>query len=154
MPVLGGLWISHKELYKICGGFYSEGNDLLIKCFEGWRYSHLSGSLDSVVQATAPRSAAHDNRNMIWETGITSRISKQASSKHRWGRKHKTGKVRCEAVGSWWNVALSGVRGLGWDPKVSGSAANCLADLGQIPAPPFLFLVQRTRAIFHKYLPR
>lgn len=131
-----------------------EGNDLLIKCFEGWHYSHISDSLDSVIQATAPRNTAHDNRNMIWETGITSRISKQASSRHRRGRKHKTGKVRCEAVSSSRNVALSGGWGLGWDSKVSVSAANCLADLGQVPAPPLPFLVQRARAIFYKYLHR
>lgn len=70
---------------------------------------------------------------MIQEIGRTSRISK---SKQREEGKHKAGKARCEAVGSWQAVALSRVWGLGWDPKLSRSAADCLADLGQVPAPP------------------
>ena len=32
-------------------------------------------------------------------------------------------------------LALSRVKGPGWVPKVSGSAADCLADLGPVPAP-------------------
>lgn len=51
-------------------------------------------------------------------------------------------------------LVLSGARGQGRDPKVSGSATDCLADLGPAPAPLLPFLVQRDRAIFHKYLPR
>ena len=78
----------------------------------------------------------------------------KARPKHREERKYNTGKARREAVGSWRDAALSRVWGLGWDPKVSGSATDCLADLGQIPAPPLPFLVQRARAIFYKYLPR
>lgn len=63
-------------------------------------------------------------------------------------------KVRHEVAGSWWNAALSGVWGLSWDPEVFGSAADCLGDLGQVPALPLPFLVQRARPIFYKYLPR
>lgn len=100
-----------KNCISFMASSIGERNDLLTKCFEGWHYSQISDSLDSVIQATAPRSTAHDNRNMIWETGRPSRISKQSPSTEeeenirqaKWGVKLLSpGEMRpCLECGGW-----------------------------------------------------